>query len=243
MNGFKASSRARVLCDQYNISQFIKRLAPSGATEMLDCTTLPDESFTYQRGVNEGMLAMDGLYRRNDVTGTLHDIFAPVPSGPFIFTGFPDGMAAGKPAWLLYANRATYTLDVVVTDLVKSNIQAVSADSDIEAGVSLHDLVAETGTVNGTSVDNTTATTNGGVAHLHVTAIAGAAPSVTIKIQASINGSTWADLQSFATVTAATKQRIEIAEGTTINRFLRYVVTFGGTTTSVTFNLSFARRF
>jgi len=243
--GFVASSKARVLTDQFNISQFIKRLAPAGSSGVLDCTTLPDESKTYQLGVNEGMLSMDGLYHTNNLAGaTLQEIFAPPPSGAFIVSAFPEGFAAGKPAFLMSANRASYTLDVVVSDLVKSSIQCVSANSDIEAGVSLHDLVAETATANGTSVDNLVASTNGGVANLHVTSIAGAAPSVTFKVQHSTNGSTWTDLLTgFAAMTAIGKQRIAVAAGTTVNRFLRAVVTFGGTTTSVVYNLSFARRF
>ncbi len=241
--GFQASSKARVLADQFNISQFIKRLAPSGSSGVLDCTTLTDEAKTYQLGVNEGMLAMDGLYHSNDVPGTLNAIFGP-PDTQYLFTGFPEGFAAGKPAWLLFANRASFNTDVVVADLVKCSVQAVSASSDVEAGVSLHDLVAETATANGTTVDGLAASTNGGVANLHVTAIAGAAPSVTFKVQHSTNGTVWTDLlTSFATVTTATKQRIELADGTTVNRSIRCVVTFGGTTTSVTFNLSFARRF
>jgi hypothetical protein len=129
-----------------------------------------------------------------------------------------------------------------VSDLVKLSIELTSQKWAVEHGVSLHDLTAEVATGNGTSVDNGAATTNGGVGVLHVTAIAGAAPSVVVKIQHSTDASTWVDLLSFTAATAATKQRIEVAAGTTINRHLREVHTFGGTTSSFTFNSAFARR-
>jgi hypothetical protein len=244
MNNAVSSHKGRALVDQYDISPFITKVTPQPSQEMSDCTTLADDSRSYQPSLKGGTLSMEGLFRSNEIVGaSLDDIFGVLPTDALNFTGFPNGRAAGKPAYLMLANTTRYQLDTMAGDLVKCTIAASSKLWALERGVSLHDLVAETGTANGTSVDNLVSTNNGGVAHLHVTAIAGAAPSVTIKIQASANGSTWSDLQTFTVVTAATKQRIEIAAGTLINRFLRVVHTFGGTTTSITFNLSFARRF
>lgn len=186
---------------------------------------------------------LDGMYRSNTVVGTtLHDLFAQLPATQAIVTGYPDTRAIGKPALLMYADAVKYQLDNPINDLVTVAIECTSQKWAIEHGVSLHDLIAETGTGNSASVDHGAATTNGGVGVLHCTDIQGAAPSVVIKVQHSANGTTWADLLSFAAVVAAAKERIEVAAGTTINRFLREVHTFGGTTSSITHNVAFARR-
>ncbi len=243
MQNAVAGNKARLLADQFNISKYIQRVSPSGAQDCYESNTLTDDSKTYVLGLKSGALTAEGLHHDTDVTGTLNSVFASLPQGGVITTGFPNGFTAGKSALLLSANVASHISDSVVSDLCKTAIELMHRDGALEPGVSLHDLTAETGTVNGTSVDNATATANGGVAHLHVTAIAGAAPSVTFKLQHSSNGTTWVDLGSaFTVVTAATKERLTIAAATTVNRFLRCVCTFGGTTTSVTFNISFARR-
>lgn len=242
MQGAVSSHRARILAGRYNLSQYVRRLSPAGAQDCLPSTTLTDDHHTYQLGLKSGVMALEGFYRRNDVTGTLEDVFAGLPQTGIIVTGFPEGFTAGNRAYLLLASDRSYTADTVINDLIKTSIQMSSQKGALEPGLSLHDLIAETGTGNGPTVDRLAGTTNGGVANLHVTAIAGAAPSVTIKIQHSTNGSTWADLDTFTVITGLTEERREIAPGTTVNRFVRYVVTFGGTTTSITFNLSFAGR-
>lgn len=243
MNNAVSSHRTRALVDQFDISQFVTKVSPVPSQDMADCSTLIDEHRSYIPVMKKGELSLEGLYRTKQIAGsTLDDIFGSLPDTALNFSGFPEGRAAGKPAYMILSDVTNYTLDSVVGDLVKCSISVIAHHRAVERGVSLHDLVAETGTANGTAVDNLAATTNGGVAVLHVTEILGAAPSATVKIQASTNGSVWADLQSFAASVAASTQRIEIAAGTTINQFLRAVVTFGGTTTSITYNVSFARR-
>jgi hypothetical protein len=106
-------------------------------------------------------------------------------------------------------------------------------------GVSLADLAAITATGNGTSVDNAAGTTNGGIAHLHVTDVSGTTPTLAVVIQHSTNNSTWSTLASFTTATAATSERITFTG--TVNRYVRASYTAGGTTPSFTSQVSLAR--
>lgn len=243
MNSALLSSNSRVMADQYDISQFLQKMNPVRNRDYANCSTLISTSHEYTPVLRGGSFALEGLYRTNQIAGaSLQDIFASLPDTQIIVTGYPDTRTAGKPALLMYADVLRYNVDSVVADLVKVMIDLSSQKWHVEHGVSLHDLTAEVGTGNGTTVDNGTATTNGGVGVFHCTAIAGAAPSVVVKIQHSTNGTTWVDLLSFPAATAATKGRVEVAAGTTINQFLREVHTFGGTTSSITFNSAFARR-
>jgi hypothetical protein len=61
-----------------------------------------------------------------------------------------------------------------------------------------------------------------------------------VKVQHSANNSTWADLVTFATVTAVGAEHAVVAPATTVNRYLR--ATWSGTFTSATFAVAFARR-
>lgn len=243
MNSATLSNKTRVMADQYDISLFLQKMNPQRMRDYADCSTFASDSHEYTPVLRGGSFMLEGLYRTNDIAeASLHDIFSALSDTPTILTGYPDTRAVGKPAFLMYADVVKYNVDNPVADLCKLSIECTSQKWAVEHGVSLHDLTAETGTGNGTSVDNGVATTNGGVLVLHVTEIAGASPSVVVKLQHSTNGTVWADLATHTAATAATKERIEIAANTTINRFLREVHTFGGTTSSITFNSAFARR-
>lgn len=242
MQNAVSGSKARLLADQFNISKYITRITPSGMQDTYNCTTLEDTDKTYTPGLKSGTLSAEGLHHGTDTTGTLETLFASLPTNGSIVTAFPNGFTVGKAALLLSANVGSYNSDAVVSDLVKTTIALTHRDGPLEPGVSLHALAAEIGTANGTAVDNGAATTNGGVAHLHVTAIAGISPLVSLKIQHSSNGSVWADLLDLGDFSAVASERAVVVAETTVNRHLRCVTTFGGTTSSITFNISFARR-
>jgi NAD/NADP transhydrogenase alpha subunit len=63
-------------------------------------------------------------------------------------------------------------------------------------------------------------------------------------VQHSVNGSVWADLVTFAQVTTTpTKERVVVAAGTTVNRYLRGNWTKGGAgSPSYVFCVGFGRR-
>lgn len=241
--GFVHSASARALVNEFDISNFVTKISPSGAQEMSDCTTLGETHRAYSPSLKSGTLSMEGLYRAISLGTSLDGIFGTLPTTAQLVSGFPEGFTAGNPVYMIYADVTRYQVDNVTGDLVKCAIQCQAEQRAVERGVSLHDLTAETSfPVNSTAVDNGSATANGGVAVLHVTAIAGAAPNVVYRVQHSTNASTWVDLIVFAASVAPTFARSEVAAGTTVNRHLRITITEGGTTSSVTGLVAFSRR-
>jgi len=235
---------SKLVVNQYDISSLLREISREASFGTYDNTTLGQSSRTKQLGISTGGVQVSGLFTR--ATGEAYDVFSSAlgSATPKIATVYPEGFTAGYPAELCYANESKFDDSVKYDDLTSVSAYLESAEDAVDFGVSLQDLAAVTGTGNGTDVDNGAATTNGGVAVLHTTAIAGASPSVTWKVQHSTDGSTWADLSgaTFTAQTAAGAQRLEVAAGTTVNRHLRAVRTFGGTTTSITSTLAFARR-
>jgi hypothetical protein len=108
------------------------------------------------------------------------------------------------------------------------------------AGQSITDLAAVTATANSAAVDGGAASSNGGVAHLHVSAV-DTPTTLDVDIEHSVDGSTsWAVLGSFTQVTTATAtERITVAAGTTVRRYLRAAFVVSGT--SYTCAVAFAR--
>lgn len=70
---------------------------------------------------------------------------------------------------------------------------------------------------------------------LAVTAVSGTSPSLTVTVEHSENGSTWATHSSFAAATAVSSQR-KVVSG--LDRFVRCSWTVAGTTPSFTFSVT-----
>lgn len=164
-----------------------------------------------------------------------------------LLTALPDGTAVGKPAMFCLGDIAEYATDGSVSDALGYVVNA-TADESVDMGWVLVAPSAITASGNGTAVDRGTSlsagpvanTTGGAVAALHVSAFSGFS-SVALKVQHSTDNSSWSDLASFTAVTAVGWQRLKIANGTQINRYVRAVTTVTGTG-SITYLMAFAPR-
>lgn len=242
-------SQTAILFDGFDMTSYFREFAMEADQAVHDSTVFGLSSHTKVPGLKDGKANGSAFFDPTTTVGSY-----PVLKGKFsssspaspsiaIINMAVNGLTLGNRVQMGYFNTASLTFQAIVDGLEMMNLVTESEEDAIDYGVSLHALSAEVGTVNGTSVDNAAPTTNGGVGTLQVTAIAGAAPSVVIKVQHATDNATWVDLITYTASTAAnTAQRTEIAAGTTIRRYLRIVCTFGGTTTSITFNVCFARR-
>jgi hypothetical protein len=236
------TTAAVLLVDEFNVTTLLREVELTAEQATADNTTLGQTARTRQITHRDGGIQISGLFTR--ATGELFDTLkgALGSAAAKVATLFPEGVSLGYPAVLCYANETRFDDGLRYDDLVSVAAYLQASDDALDFGVALQPLSAVTGTGNGTSVDNAASTANGGVGVIHTTAVAGAAPSVVWKIQHSSDNSTFADLVTFTAATAAGKERIEVAAGTTVNRYLRAIRTFGGTTTSITSAVAFARR-
>jgi len=237
----------KVLVNQYDMSSYFRSLNAAMNRDLYDTTAFGSTQKTAVPGFTVGTFEGEILWE-DPIVGTPAapgNVFYEIEQSsiPPIVSVAPEGLAAGKRLWMIRGQKSTHTLKSTIDSLNVGNATFQSNDGFDVSGVSLHDLTAETSfPVTGTSVDNAAGTANGGVGFLHVTAIAGASPNLTFKIQHSTNNSTWADLITFTAVTAVASERILVAAGTTVNRYLRATVANTGTTSSVNFVAGFARR-
>lgn len=236
--------QGEVLLDQFNLHQFAKTFLVEPSVDILDASVLGTTSRNKVPGLKHATASAQVFYDDTVTVGSyavLQGKYGSATPGNISFA--PAGFTLGNRILNLYAHEARFTVKPVVDDLVMMDFAAEASEDAVDFGVSLHAHAAETSfPVTGASVDNLAASSNGGVAVLHVTAIAGAAPSITYKIQMSTNDSTWVDLVSFTAVSAVGTQRVEVTAGTAVSRYLRTTATNGGTTSSITGVVGFARR-
>ena len=216
----------------------IRQVGIDHQVDMVDVTTLCVDAREYLEGQETGTFSFGGL-----VDTVLVDLWTPLNAlkqndveEPVSVA--PAGYAIGQQVWIAEADLTQLDYATPVGDAVTFTAGfQITGRPDL--GVSLHDVVAaETAGGNGASVDNSALTSNGGAAVLHVTGFTGT--SVTVKVQHSTNNSTWVDLVTFSAASAAGAQHVEVAAGTTVNRYLR--ATWSGTFSSARFAVGFARR-
>lgn len=234
---------AQILLDEFNLYQFAKSFTLTPITEIHDASVLGTTSRQKVTGLRHATASAELFVDDTLLTGSYAVLKGKYDTGAGILSFAPQNFTLGNRVFILYAHEVTFAINSIVSDLEMITFNAEAAEDAVDPGVSLHDYAAETTSTDSTSVDNTVLTSNGGVGVIHLTAIAGTAtPTLTAKIQHSTNNSTWVDLVSFTALTAVGKQRIEIAAGTTVNRYLRCSSVISGTSPSFTYNVSFARR-
>lgn len=226
---FARGNQVRVLVNTKHVSNTVAGWTLSHSRAMGEVTAATDEGARFVPGLMAGSLSLRGP--QDSVDRELHaEIAAAVGvDNSFLATICPYGTDLGAFAATVLGDLSEHTIDGAVNEAVGFTMTA-SADESVDMGFLAHGLTAETADVNGTSVDRgaSSATTNGGVAVLHLTAYSGFT-SVGVKIQHSTDNSTWADLVSFTSATAVVAERKFMAVGTTINRYVRTVTDVTGT--------------
>jgi len=237
---FISSNQTRIIYGTNSLASVLRTVSPSATVEMLDATTLNDTNKTFVPGLNDYALNVDGLFDNTTSAGSVWaNITAAVSATSTVPTSVaPSGFAVGNSVWLLPAKTITYEVSSSVSDLVQFSMSLGAAEQP-EIGVSLSDLAVVSATGNGTTVDNTAGTTNGGRANLHITAVSGTTPTLAVIVQHSSNGSTWTTLASFTSASAATSETITFSG--TVNRYVRASYTAGGTLPQFTCQVSLAR--
>ena len=231
-----------VLFNATDMSPYLKEVSSNQGIDMADVTAFGTTGAkSYLPGLKDGKISASGMF--DGSSGAIDSVFqTALGASVGDLSVFPDTDAIGKRGFIAECHETSYNLSSPVADVVQASAE-FQATGGVDYSVSLQALSAQTVTGNGTSVDNTTSTTNGGSGMLHVTANTQNSTTI-IKIQHSSDNSTWADLGSaFTTIptVTTTSEKIVVASGTTVNRYLRVVRTIAGAG-SITYQTSFARK-
>jgi len=141
---------------------------------------------------------------------------------------------SGSGANIILTRRAAAandgTLNVSIDNDTCTGLTTAATSANTTAGVAPVTIALA-------SVNNLAATTNGAVAHLHVTSKSGTSPTINWKVQHSADNSLWVDLMTFTQATDLTSERIAVTG--TVNQYLR-ATRLGGGSNSPSFECALA---
>lgn len=242
---FNAGTTAKVFANGYDLSGYLKGAGSSASREMYDSTTLGDTDREYVAGLRDASFSADGLFEADSTAPKVDDILnaAMGNAAAVILTHLPYGDGFGNRGIGMDGDESSYEVSSPVDDLVSVALE-VQSSVGREAVRVLHPLGAETATGNGTGLDNSASSANGGSAYLQVTAHDRTTgdETATIKVQHSADDITYADLITFDVIASATPQAQRKTVTGTVNRYTRDNRTMAGTTPSTTYHLAFSRR-
>lgn len=239
MPTFRHGKRTAVLLNGTDMSPFLNEATTTQEIETAETTTFADQDKTYIVGLSDGTISTSGLF--DSSAGASDAVLSGlIATEDNTFTVLPEGTVAGTRSIIANGQMTSYEISSPVADVVAISAE-VQADGGLYTGVALNGLqVVSASGVSG-SVDHGSATGNGALANLHVTAN-DRDGATTIKVQDSADGSTWADLITFTSVSASATGGESITSTGTVNRYLRAEHTLAGSSGSVTYHVSVARR-
>lgn len=234
------SNSTTIAYDELALAAYVRSVTPTLGFQQYDATTLADSSQKFTAGLRENNVTIEGLFDSTTGAGTLFtELTANAGSDTAVPTTIaPAGFSAGASAYLLPAKTVNLALSSTVSDLVPFTL-TLGAGGNGGFGTCLTGLAALTASGNSTSQDDTASSSNGLLAHLHITAVSGTTPSMTVTIEHSTNNSTWATLGSFSAATAIGSQILNVSG--TVNRYVRAACTISGTTPSFTTLIAYER--
>lgn len=219
-----------LLVDGYSLTSMkLKNLRYKFAAKQEETTGLGD---TWQEFTPAGQLtaeiAQDGGYFDTNANAGHAALNAGYPTTPqgatrVLCLGL-GGQTKGYPfVGMEGVYQQSYDVAGAVGDLTKANAEYAMVGR-LWHGEILQELAAKTADWNtktdGQSVDSGAGTSNGGYAFLHVTAYSGFTNCI-FKIRHSTDDTSYADLVTFATISAAPgKEIIVVAPATPVNRYL-----------------------
>ena len=230
MPNFSHGRRAAVLIDKYNLTRFFKSSRIKTGLDVLDGTCFGAESKEYGTGFAGGDVSLEGLFKAIDplIVDAAEVLSAALDAAiqPIVSIG-PAGIdAVGDTVKMFQGDEQQHDVVASIQDLTMITAQFLASEG-IRTGTALAPIANYSTTGNGASVDNAAASSNGAVAHLHVTSAEGTTPTIDWKVQHSVDNAVWVDLITFTQATDKTQERLSVAG--TVNRYLRAIRTVGGT--------------
>jgi hypothetical protein len=245
MPTFRHGKGTRILIGTADLSTYFNDTSLSASVETAETTTygVTGDAKTYVTGLQDSTVSLSGLF--DDTAGAADEIISTAlgSDDDIVFTIAQDGgLVVGRRCLLGQSIETKYDITSPVADVVSTALD-LQSDGESLHGVVLAAADAISSTSNGTSVDGVASSANGGTATLHVTANTRNG-NITVKVQHSADNVTFVDLATFAVVstTTLTAERLSVASGTTVNRYLRASYTVAGSTGSATIAVAFGRR-
>lgn len=230
-------SKAVIFLNGADVSGYFDDATSGVMVDSAETTTFGKKAKTYIPGQADASFSLSGKFD-GDAGAIDEQIQALIQDPDQQVLWLPGGDGFGNRGKAFQGALTKYEVHAPVKDVVSTAVE-FQPDGGADAIKVLHAMAAEAATMNGTALDNAASSANGGVGYLHAKALTGT-PNAVVKIQHSSDNITFSDLITFANITAVpVAQRIAVAG--TVNRYVRAILFSIGGTSSVTYNVAFAR--
>jgi hypothetical protein len=226
----------------YDLTPFLKKVNTSGDRATYDASTLDKVFRIFRGGRVNGEMSAEGLHSTG--ANEFSAISSAIHGEAKTFMHMPAGIVQGEFFAGIYGSVISRGIETALADMTLAVLN-VQAKTGVDLGVILNNGVAVTETGNGASFDTLSAQTQGGAIYVNVTAYTGTAAQLTLKIEDSADGNTWADLAggtiAAASIVAGYNARIAIPKTQEIRRYVRAAWVDAGGLTSATFTIGLAK--
>jgi hypothetical protein len=225
----------KIYLNETDFSSYFNSADSTRSADIAETTTFGNSNKTYIVGNKDGTVSLTGFF-----DATADATIQPLLGGAdcLLLIGV-EGTDATDKVRFQNGNITNYGVSSPVGDVVATSID-IQSDNGLYDGDIL-ESATYTSTTSGTARDNSSSTADGGAGFLIVSAASGTSPTADIKITHSADDVTYVDLVTFTQATSTTSEIKYVAEGTTVNRYLKVEATIGGTTPSFSAIVGFGR--
>lgn len=242
MPTFRHGKNTAIYVDEYDFTGYFNDASSASNVDTAESSAFGDSAKTYVVGHTDGTISLSGMFEGTASTGTDQHFGTSLAGSEQLVIVATEGHAVGRRAVAMKSENTSYETSSPIGDIVQASVE-FQADEGLGHGVLVSSGSSVSATGNGTSVDNGASSANGGHGYISVP-VNTRNGNITVKIQHSADDSTFADLVTFTTVSGSTKtsERIAVATGTTVNRYLRVSYTVAGSSGAATPVVAFTRR-
>jgi len=241
-----SGKNTEVLMDGWKMSDVLNSIETPVTVDTAETTVFNSSGVkTYVTGNADATLTAEGFWPAsssdaNTVESTLSAALA--TSSLNVWTWYPNGTNTGNAGYGATSIETGYsitspvdgTVDISIDGQVSDGRDRILSLRPLSCGVT----ASATGTA-GVAIDNSAATTNGGIGYFQ--RVTSSTKSLTVVIQDSNNNTTFDNLISFTAATARTGERIAVAGE--VKQYVREVHTTTGVLgTAIDFNAGFRRK-
>ena len=237
---FAPGINSRYYVGSTRFSVFGKSLNAGVTCNQIEVSSQEDRAQVFINGQKNGSASIEMMLDTDHATQ--FSLLNTWQTTPQPITVGMSGTALGATTWMLLGNQSSVTFGTTAAGMAETSV-SIQPDGPVDWGQVIAVEAAVTVDGNGTAVDGGAASSNGGVAHIHSTAFTGLTNNV-VTIEGSADGvSSWATISggTFATITGIGSERLVIAAGVSVPRYLRVVDNVTGSGSHTRF-VSFARR-
>lgn len=236
---FSAGTLAKVYMNGRDISTYLRSASQSGSRDMLDSTTLGLHDRAFTPGLRNSTFTAEG-FADGDVDAIDQQLAEALDADACILTYLPTGDALGNRGIGIDGDESGYDIISPVDGLVTValNVQSSVGPQPVQVLKALGEVTA---TADGTGLDQSASSANGGSAILQVTAMDRTSTDETmvVKVQDSADNITYVDLITFVSPTAPGAQYLTVIGA--VDRYVRAQHTLAGTSPSGTYSLVWHR--